>query len=192
MPTPVAREIVAAIVVAPIEAARGREPKILGRELADDVAPLDQRTRLIHRETYHGRAVEDAGPCRHRTVGPHHVVELPRNANGVTGRKPMHEQRRLECDDRVPGSQRFLHLWGKASWGSLRGSHDARSVSVDRNDPGAAAPSLASPMALSIGIVGLPNVGKSTLFNALTVNDVLAANYPLRDDRAQRGGRRGP
>ena len=35
------------------------------------------------------------------------------------------------------------------------------------------------PVSLTLGIVGLSNVGKSTLFNALTRSDVLAANYPF-------------
>ena len=78
---------------------------------------------------------------------------------------------------------------GRPSWPVVAMSRFARSA-VD-----------SPPVALTIGIVGLPNAGKSTLFNALTKNDVLAANYPFAtiepnvgvvgvpDDRLPQAGR---
>ena len=66
---------------------------------------------------------------------------------------------------RCPDTRRPYRL-GQSDVASARGRGDHIWQTVDS-------------VGLNLGIVGLPNVGKSTLFNALTRNEVLAANYPF-------------
>ena len=66
---------------------------------------------------------------------------------------------------RCPDTRRPYRL-GQSDAASARGRGDHIWQTVDS-------------VGLNLGIVGLPNVGKSTLFNALTRNEVLAANYPF-------------
>jgi GTP-binding protein YchF len=88
----------------------------------------------------------------------------------AAGQQPA-EQQPTRQPEGEPGQQAEQEGGGHRHAGTVAPASDRTA--------GHAAPVPSYGVSLSLGIVGLPNVGKSTLFNALTKNDVLAANYPF-------------
>ena len=139
----------------------------VGPEQRDDLAALDAHAHAVHGADALLAAPEalvDAGDVDGRgTVRRVGGARVRRCAGGREGR---HAPTLLH---RAPS--RKLH--------GPRHAHDLGHGPRGRHGVPAPCPVGWSPVALTIGIVGLPNVGKSTLFNALTRNTVLAANYPF-------------
>src|SRR5436190_16255036 len=87
---------------------------------------------------------------------------------------------RGRCSGRCRLAGRLVALASAPSvWPCSDGKPRRRHIGGTAPNRGANRSLVSLPMALTIGIVGLPNAGKSTLFNALTRNNVLAANYPF-------------
>src|SRR5436190_124940 len=87
---------------------------------------------------------------------------------------------RGRCSGRCRLAGRLVALASAPSvWPCSDGKPRRRHIGGTAPNRGANRSLVSLPMALTIGIVGLPNAGKSTLFNALTKNNVLAANYPF-------------
>src|SRR5205823_1531798 len=94
-------------------------------------------------------------------------------ANG--GRAATPEALRRSTSERRPTTEGTLpHPLGPAPWCALAAANWSCCLATPRTSRVGM-----RVMALSVGIVGLPNVGKSTVFNALTAGKAEAANYPF-------------
>lgn len=138
----------------------------LARQLVDLWSSGGEHSLLLRREPVCILRVERLGPLLSARApqrmdhgqSDHPVQDHHADAGEEDADKEAEERGRIEAHD----PERSGHPAGAVRWGQR------------------AAGRIVGDMAhLSIGIVGLPNVGKSTLFNALTKNQVLAANYPF-------------
>lgn len=131
---------------------------------------VDTRVPLVELVVTSWRPDQPIGRVDHHRVAHLHQTD---GAGARTGRVRGLEVDRGEVDGHPSMVSRAAGMLVRVAWALLaRPCWWGGPASVPRRVP-------LILVALTIAIVGLPNVGKSTLFNALTKNSVLAANYPF-------------